>query len=156
MAKKRSDSNSVQGQKDIIEDSKKVVKPLPGYEPKTEKEWDLWNWMTAVRPPGDWRAVDLVLIYKAISIESQINEAQKELEIEGLVIENARGTPVANPLSTVINTLQQRQMTCFSKLKMFEENDTNKRGKKVADAKNKREEFEEGSEKPRTGLLAVS
>ena len=42
-------------------------------------------------------------------LEADIRTAQAELDEVGMMVENRRGTPIPNPLLSVIDTLERRQ-----------------------------------------------
>ena len=49
--------------------------------------------------------MDLILLAKIVRMEADIRVAQIELDAMGMMIENKRGTPIPNPLLSVIDTL---------------------------------------------------
>lgn len=54
--------------------------------------------------------MDLILLAKIVRMEADIRTAQTELDDVGMMVENKRGTPIPNPLLSVIDTLERRQL----------------------------------------------
>ena len=54
--------------------------------------------------------MDLILLAKIVKMEADIRAAQIELDAMGMMVENKRGTPIPNPLLSVIDTLERRQL----------------------------------------------
>ena len=109
--KKRSDKNSatsaVAGFVGAINDRI----PLPaGVELRSESELIIWHQFTRARAGSDWRDMDLILLAKIVKMEADIRAAQIELDAMGMMVENKCGTPIPNPLLSVIDTLERRQL----------------------------------------------
>ena len=51
--------------------------------------------------------MDLILLAKIVRMEADIRTAQAELDEVGMMVENKRGTPIPNPLLSVIDTLDR-------------------------------------------------
>ena len=85
--------------------------PLPaGVELRSEAELIIWHQFTRARARSDWRDMDLILLAKIVKMEADIRAAQIELDAMGMMFENKRGTPIPNPLLSVIDTLERRQL----------------------------------------------
>ena len=54
--------------------------------------------------------MDLILLAKIVKMEADIRAAQMELDAVGMMVENKRGTQIPNPLISVIDTLERRQL----------------------------------------------
>ena len=54
--------------------------------------------------------MDLILLAKIVKMEADIRAAQVELDAVGMMVENKRGTQIPNPLISVIDTLERRQL----------------------------------------------
>ena len=65
---------------------------------------------TRARSKSDWRYKDFILLSKIVKMEAGIRVAQVELDAVGMVVENKRGTQIPNPLISVIDTLERRQL----------------------------------------------
>ena len=51
-------------------------------------------------------------------MEADIRAAQIELDAMGMMIENKRGTPIPNPLLSVIDTLERRQLAVIRSMSL--------------------------------------
>ena len=54
--------------------------------------------------------MDLILLAKVVKMEPDICTAQLELDAVGMMVANKRGTQIPNPLISVIDTLERRQL----------------------------------------------
>ena len=64
----------------------------------------------SARAKEDWRDMDLILLAKIVKMEADIRADQVELDTVGMMVENQRGTQIPNPLISVIDTLERRQL----------------------------------------------
>ena len=62
--------------------------------------------------------MDLILLAKIVRMEADIRTAQTELDDVGLMVENKRGTPIPNPLLSVIDTLERRQLAVIRRMSL--------------------------------------
>ena len=93
--------------------------PLPaGVELRSEAELIIWHQFTRARARSDWRDMDLILLAKIVKMEADIRAAQIELDAMGMMIENKRGTPIPNPLLSVIDTLECRQLAVIRSMSL--------------------------------------
>ena len=117
--KKRSDKNSatsaVAGFAGVIDDA---ILPPAGVELRSEKEHLIWNQFTRARAKSDWRDMDLILLAKIVKMEADIRAAQVELDAVGMMVENKRGTQIPNPLISVIDTLERRQLAVIRSMSL--------------------------------------
>lgn len=116
--KKRADKNSataaVQGFKGAINDV-----PLPeGIELRSDLEHTIWGQFTRARAREDWRDLDLLLLAKVVRMEADIRQHQETLDRSGVLIQNKRGTLVANPLLSVVDTLERRQLAVIRSMSL--------------------------------------
>ena len=51
-------------------------------------------------------------------MEADIRTAQAELDEVGMMVENRRGTPIPNPLLSVIDTLERRQLAVIRSMSL--------------------------------------
>ena len=51
-------------------------------------------------------------------MEADIRTAQAELDEVGMMVENRRGTPIPNPLLSVIDTLERRQLAVIRNMSL--------------------------------------
>ena len=117
--KKRSDKNSatsaVAGFVGAINDRI----PLPaGVELRSEAELIIWHQFTRARARSDWRDMDLILLAKIVKMEADIRAAQIELDAVGMMFENKRGTQIPNPLISVIDTWERRQLAVIRSMSL--------------------------------------
>ncbi len=106
--------------------------PLPeGVILRDEFELIIWRQFTHARVREDWRDLDLVLLAKAVRVESDIRKHQVLLDQSGPVIKNPRGTPIPNPLISIIDTLQRQQLAIIRSLSLAQ-TDTDPRTKNAA------------------------
>ncbi len=62
--------------------------------------------------------MELILLAKIVKMEAYIRIAQVELDAVGMVVENKRGTQIPNPLISVINTLERRQLAVIRSMSL--------------------------------------
>ena len=58
--------------------------------------------------------MDLMLLAKIVRMEADIRTAQTEFDDVGMMVENKRGTPIPNPLLSVIDTLDEGSLRSFA------------------------------------------
>ena len=93
--------------------------PLPeGVILRSDDEMVIWDQFTRTRTRDGWRDFDLLVVAKAVRLESDIRRYQQELDGIGAVITNDRGTPVVNPVLTVIDSLQRQQLALIRSISM--------------------------------------
>lgn len=93
--------------------------PLPeGVTLRDDDEHVIWGQFSRARARDDWRDMDLILLTKIVKMESDIRKHQAALDTSGVLLENKRGTMVANPLLTVIDTLERRQMAVIRSMSL--------------------------------------
>ncbi len=93
--------------------------PVPeGVILRDDSEMVIWRQFTRTRTSRDWRDFDLLLIAKAVRAESDIRRHQLILDKSGPLIKTERGTPIANPLLSVIDQLQRQQLAIIRSLSL--------------------------------------
>ena len=116
--KKRSDKNSTSAALAGFSGAMEPV-PLPeGVTLRDDDEHVIWGQFSRARARDDWRDMDLILLTKIVKMESDIRKHQDALDQAGVLLENKRGTMVANPLLTVIDTLERRQMAVIRSMSL--------------------------------------
>ena len=70
------------------------------------------------RAREDWRDLDLLLLAKVVRMEADIRQHQETLDRSGVLIQNKRGTLVANPLLSVVDTLERRQLAVIRSMSL--------------------------------------
>ena len=116
--KKRSDKNSVTA---AVEGFRGVMSsvPLPqGIELRSDEEMVIWDQFTRARTREDWRDMDLILLAKVVRMEADIRKHQETLDRSGVLIKNKRETLIVNPLISVIDTLERRQLAVIRSMSL--------------------------------------
>ena len=118
MSKKRLDKNSatkaVTGFQGVFEEV-----PLPeGVTLRTEQERTIWRQFSRARARDDWRDMDLILLTKIVKLETDIREHTATLDRSGILIKNKRETLIVNPLISVIDTLERRQLAIIRSMSL--------------------------------------
>ena len=62
--------------------------------------------------------MDLILLAKIVKMEVDIYAAQVELDAVGTMVENKRGTQIPNPLVSLIDTLERRQLAVIRSMSL--------------------------------------
>ena len=118
MAKKRSDKNSVTAALGGFQGAIESV-PLPqGVELRSDEEHVIWEQFTRARAREDWRDMDLLLLAKVVRMEADIRSYQSQVEADGTIVENQRGTQIPNPLLTIIDTVERRQLAVIRSMSL--------------------------------------
>lgn len=140
MSQKRgSDKNSVSGAVEGFSGAMVTVELPAGVELRSDDEFVIWEQFTRARAREDWRDMDLILLAKVVKMEADIRKYQQALDQETIVIENKRGTPIVNPLLSVIDGLERRQLAVIRSMSLNQQaadpRTINGRGKSVGDKK---------------------
>ena len=116
--KRRSDKNSTTAVVEGFQAATANV-PLPqGVILRSDEELIIWDQFTRARAPEDWRDMDLLLLAKVVRMEADIRQHQETLDKTGVLIQNKRGTLVPNPLLSVVDTLERRQMAVIRSMSL--------------------------------------
>ena len=118
MNKRKTDKNTVEK---MVLDFQNQFKPigLPfGVRLETEEEQAIWDAFTRARSKDDWRSMDLILLSKVVKLEYQIRQHTRELDKVGVIMENKRGTPIVNPLVSIIDTFERRQLAVIRSMSL--------------------------------------
>ena len=62
--------------------------------------------------------MDLILLAKIVRMEADIRTAQAELDEVGIIAENKRGTSIPNPLLSIIDTRERRQLAVIRSMSL--------------------------------------
>ena len=89
-----------------------------GIELHTNLERQIWHQFSRARAHEDWRDMDLILLPKIVWMEAGIRTDQAELDNVSMMVENKRGTPIPNPLLSVIDTLERRQLAVIPSMSL--------------------------------------
>lgn len=101
----------------VSELGEKVALP-EGVILRNEAEMVIWQQFTHARAREGWRDFDLLIVAKAVRLEADIRKYQNQLDGEGAVVTNDRGTPIVNPFLTVIDSLQRQQLALIRSLSL--------------------------------------
>ena len=116
--KSRSDKNSTTAAVAGFQGSMGNI-PLPeGVTLRSDEEHVIWGQFTRARAREDWRDMDLLLLAKVVRMEADIRQCQRELDIGGIIIVNQSGTPIPNPMLTVVDTLERRQLAVIRSMSL--------------------------------------
>jgi hypothetical protein len=116
--KSRSDSNSTTAAVDGFRGALQSV-PLPeGIHLRSDDEVIIWDQFTRARAREDWRDMDLLLLAKVVRMEADIRKHQDTLDRSGVLIKNKRETLIPNPLISVIDTLERRQLAVIRSMSL--------------------------------------
>lgn len=142
MAKQRSHTDSQLGAVSLFQGAIRDVHVPDGLELRPEEEI-IWRQFSRARIAGDWKEMDLVLLWKTVRLEADMRRHQATLDREGVIVENARGTQIENPLLRVIDLLQRQQMSIIRSMSLTtnysDPRVLNAHGKKAAQARNTQE-----------------
>ncbi|AHG39712.1 TerS protein [Pseudomonas syringae CC1557] len=93
-----------------------------------------WSSIVRARTRDSWTDSDLVLAGNLARCLSDIERLQKEIDIEGDVLKNDRGTPVINPKHSLLETLSRRAVALSRTLQVHAQatqGDSRDQGKKA-------------------------
>ncbi|KVD50729.1 TerS protein [Burkholderia ubonensis] len=83
------------------------MKP-PDHIKLRDADWPYWDAIVQARAATTWNNADLALAANLARTQADISRLSLELEDEGDVMVNARGTPVVNPKHNLLETLTRR------------------------------------------------
>ena len=142
MAKQKSftrGKNSKETTVQAIARAQEVLELPAGYKFKTEEEETLWAYFSTGRSLQDWDDGHRVVLYNLVKNQCRLNDLNERLDRDEPVIYNDRGNPSANPLFTIISTVErliQSDMRLLGLQKTDSESATVKgRAKQAKDAK---------------------
>jgi len=93
--------------------------PMPqGVELRSDEERVIWDQFTRARAREDWRDMDLLLLAKVVRMEADIRKHQEDVDAQGWIVENQRGTQIPNPLVAIIDTIERRQMAVIRSMSL--------------------------------------
>lgn len=116
--KSRPDKNSTTAAVEGFQGAVESV-PLPdGVQLRSDEELVIWEQFTRARAREDWRDMDLLLLAKVVRMEADIRKHQEMLDRTGVLVKNKRETPIPNPLLSVIDTLERRQLAVIRSMSL--------------------------------------
>jgi hypothetical protein len=114
----REGRNSVSRQIEAFSDASRDIEVPAGVTLRSDEERTIWDQFTRARAKADWRAMDLVLLGKVVRIESEMRKYQQILDCEGIVVINAKGTQIVNPLVSVLDTMLRQQLALIRSMSL--------------------------------------
>lgn len=80
----------------------------PAHVNLREGDQPFWESIVSARARDAWTAADLELAAGLARCKADIERIQREIDAEGDILENAKGTPVVNPRHTLLETMSRR------------------------------------------------
>jgi hypothetical protein len=77
-----------------------------------------WDGVIRARARDEWSSADLVVAGQLARCQWDIERESVELDLEGTVLKNDRGTMTANPRVSVLEQLARREMALMRTLRM--------------------------------------
>lgn len=90
----------------------------PAHVRLRDEDWAFWDGIVRAKARAEWIAVELVVAAQLARCQRDIEVESKLLEAESTVIENQRGTMVANPRVAVLEQLARREMALMRSLRL--------------------------------------
>lgn len=101
-AKERKDKNSIAAQVETFESVDSViVSPIP----LREDAQAYYDGIIKARETDTWSDNDRLIAANLSKTYAAIDELWNDIQVEGYVIENQRGTPISNPKLTALNNM---------------------------------------------------
>ena len=82
----------------------------PAHVNLRECDWPFWYSIVRARAKETWNSADLEQAANLARCKADIERLQAEIDAEGDVLENKRGTPIVNPRHTLLETLSRRSV----------------------------------------------
>ena len=116
MKRNRSDS-AESAVKAMVNAAKAALQP-PIHTPLRPEALSFWSGIVRARARDEWIEVDLVVAAQLAECQACIEEESTKVRAEGSVLENDRGTMVANPRMNILEALARREMALMRTLRM--------------------------------------
>lgn len=82
----------------------------PAHVALRERDWPFWNSIVSARARKTWNTADLENAANLARCKADIERLQSEIDAEGDIVKNERGTQIVNPKHTLLETLSRRAM----------------------------------------------
>lgn len=130
---RRTRSDSVKGHQEIAVSLFAGDLPPPPHVKLRDRDIPFWNDIIATRARVLWNESDLAIAAELARVKSDIEKIRDELEKEGDVIENKKGTKVVNPKRHLLIALTGQALSISSKIQVNTEATSGKsrEGRKV-------------------------
>lgn len=112
-------------------------------------DWPYWNAIIQARAADSWNDADLAFAVNLARCQHDIMRVQDELEEEGDILTNAKGTKVVNPKHALVETLSRRAASLSAKIHVHTAatvGRTADAGKKLAEEKSARAAIDDEDE----------
>ena len=83
-----------------------------------DRDWPFWYAIVRARAKESWTDIDLVHAANLARTQADIEKVQIELDEEGFTLVNERGTVVANPKHSILETLSRRAVALSRSLQV--------------------------------------
>lgn len=118
MTKRKTRSDSAAAAIEAMVSAAAPLPDIPKHVRLEAKHIPFWEGIIRARARSEWIETDLVVAAQLARTQYDIEKESAELESEGSVIENARGTPVMNPRHAVLEQLARREMALMRSLRI--------------------------------------
>ena len=118
MTKRKTRSDSAAAAIEAMVNAASPLPNIPNHVRLNESHLPFWEGILRARAKSEWIETDLVVAAQLARTQYDIEKESFELEAEGSVIENARGTPVMNPRHAVLEQLARREMALMRSLRI--------------------------------------
>lgn len=115
---KRPPLNSAKGMVDAMAAAAAGPLDPPKHVRLRRRDRPFWDGIVRARARMDWDDHELVVAAQLARCQCDIETESRKLDKESSVVENARGTPVANPRVSVLEQLARREMALMRSLRM--------------------------------------
>ena len=120
-----------------------------------EKDRPFWSGIMASRARDEWSKNDLIVAAQLARCQADIETESEIVEIEGSVVENARGTQIMNPRHSVLEQMARRELALMRALAMTASNGGKDKANTEAARKLQRESANVRDELSDDSLLAL-
>lgn len=117
---RRQRTDTVTGAANAIQGAAKDIAP-PDWVVVPKHAMKFWRSITRARAADRWNDADLENAAELARTKSSIERLNTELEIEGDIIKNDRGTPIVNPKHSLLETLTRRMVALSRMLQVHAE-----------------------------------
>jgi phage terminase small subunit len=114
---KRQSTLNVAGAVEKMAEAQREVLP-PSDTVLDDEEMRYWRQFTSVRPPSNWSQSDLIVLARIARFEKRIRFYERQLDAEGAIVTNQRGTDIANPLIGALSDWTRLQLSLMRALSM--------------------------------------
>lgn len=118
MAKRNSDSNSVAGAQKAMQNALAGVFAPPPEVDLPDEALPFWRAIVRARARDEWNDNELQVAAQLARTREKIERLEKVLDHQGEILVNERGTPIKNPLFSVLEDLTRRQMALMRSLQV--------------------------------------